>query len=172
MFHDNEMDPILNLLNERPAEDWEWSFEPDASGQSAVNAVALGNAALLAYSDWDDIQRFLEKWQLSDARLLSAGETQGFVARRDDAVFVSFRGTEPLRLVQWLGDINYRPSSVLPDVPGLVHGGFASDFTDVRDQLRDAVEALSGGPATRLFVTGHSLGVRWRCSPQPCCNSI
>jgi hypothetical protein len=86
-------------LDERPSEEWEWSFEPDAAGRSAVNALAIGNAALLAYSDWDDIQHFLGKWQLSDARLLSAGETQGFVARRDDAVFISFRGTEPLRLV-------------------------------------------------------------------------
>ena len=152
------MDPILNLLNERPAEDWVWSFEPDAAGRSAVNAVALCNVALLAYSDWDDIQHYLEKWQLSDAHLLSSGETQGFVARRDESVFVSFRGTEPLRLVQWLGDINYRPTSVLPNVPGLVHGGFASDFTDVLKPMRDAVEALTDGPATRFFVTGHSLG--------------
>jgi hypothetical protein len=93
------MDPILNLLDERPSEEWEWRFEPAATDRSAVNALALGNAALLAYSDWDDIQHFLGKWQLSDACLLSAGEPQGFVARRDDAVVVSFRGTEPLRLV-------------------------------------------------------------------------
>ena len=152
------MDPVLNLLNERPADDWKWSFEPDAPGRSAVNALALGNASLLAYSDWNDIQHFLEKWQLSDARLLSAGETQGFVARRDDAVFVSFRGTEPLRLVQWLGDINYRPSSVLPNVPGLVHGGFAGLFAVVQESMWAAVQALSSGGATRLFVTGHSLG--------------
>jgi triacylglycerol lipase len=154
----NGMDPILTLLDERPSEEWEWSFEPDATDRSAVNALALGNAALLAYSDWDDIQHFLGKWQLSDARLLSAGETQGFVARRDDAIFISFRGTEPLRLVQWADDINYRPTSVLPNVPGLVHGGFAGLFQAVRKPMQAAVEALSGGGATRLFVTGHSLG--------------
>jgi hypothetical protein len=34
-------------------------FEPDAAGRSAVNAVALCNVALLAYSDWESIQRFL-----------------------------------------------------------------------------------------------------------------
>ena len=45
------MDPILTLLDERPSEEWEWSFEPDATDRSAVNALALGNAALLAYSD-------------------------------------------------------------------------------------------------------------------------
>ena len=156
------MDPVLNLLNERPADDWKWSFEPDAQPVPkhfpVSNRAALGNAALLAYSDWNDIQRYLEKWQLSDARLLSSGETQGFVARRDDAVFISFRGTEPLRLVQWDDDINYRPSSVLPNVPGLVHGGFAGLFEVVQESMWAAVEALSSGGATRLFVTGHSMG--------------
>ena len=94
------MDPILNLLNERPRQDWEWRFEPDTAGLSAVNAVALANAALLAYSDWDGIQHYLEKWRLSDALLLSSGEAQGYVARQDETVFVAFRGTEPLKLAQ------------------------------------------------------------------------
>jgi triacylglycerol lipase len=152
------MDPVLELLNERPSEDWEWSFEPDVGGWSAVNAFALCNLALLAYSEWDDIQHFLEKWHFSGSRLLSAGETQGFVARRDDAVFVSFRGTEPLRLAQWAADISYAPSSLLPNLPGLVHGGFGSLFDNVREAMWNAVDTLLGDPGTRLFVTGHSLG--------------
>ena len=134
------------------------ALSPTPQAEARCNALALGNASLLAYSDWNDIQRYLEKWQLSDARLLSSGETQGFVARRDDAVFISFRGTEPLRLVQWDDDINYRPSSVLPNVPGLVHGGFAGLFEVVQESMWAAVEALSSGGATRLFVTGHSMG--------------
>lgn len=124
----------------------------------AVNAFALCNLSLLAYSGWNDIQRFLEKWDFSNAQLLSEGETQGFVARRDDSVFVSFRGTEPLRLAQWAADVSYAPSSVLPNLPGLVHGGFGALFDNVRDSMRTAVDVISGGQATRLFVTGHSMG--------------
>jgi triacylglycerol lipase len=154
----DRMDLILNLLNERPSDDWEWRFEPDVGEWSAVNALALGNVSLLAYSDWADIQRFLGKWHFSDPRLLSKGQTQGFVARRDNAVFVSFRGTEPLRLAQWVEDISYAPRSLLSNLPGSVHGGFASLFDDVKDSMWNAVDALSGDQATRLFVTGHSLG--------------
>jgi triacylglycerol lipase len=154
----DRMDFLLNLSGERPSEDWEWRFEPDAGGWSAVNAFALCNVSLLAYSAWADIQRFLGKWHFSDPWLLSKGETQGFVARRDNAVFVSFRGTEPLRLAQWSADVRYVPRSLGPNVPGLVHGGFASLFDNVKDSMWDAVNALIGDHATRLFVTGHSLG--------------
>jgi Lipase (class 3) len=154
----DRMDFLLNLLDERPSEDWEWRFEPAVGGWSAVNAVALRNLSLLAYSDWADVQRFLGKWHFSDSLSSSNGETQGFAARRDDAVFVSFRGTEPLRLAQWVEDIRYSPSSLLPTLPGLVHGGFASLFDNVKDSMWDAVNALIGDQATRLFVTGHSLG--------------
>jgi hypothetical protein len=46
----DEMDPLLNLLNQRPREDWSWNFEPTAEGENAINAVALCNASLLTYS--------------------------------------------------------------------------------------------------------------------------
>ena len=134
--------------------------------------LSLCNLSLLAYSGWNDIQRFLEKWDFSNAQLLSEGETQGFVARRDDSVFVSFRGTEPLRLAQWAADVSYAPSSVLPNLPGLVHGGFGALFDNVRDSMRTAVDVISGGQATRLFVTGHSMGGRWPCSRRPTSSSI
>jgi hypothetical protein len=70
----DRMDPVLNLLNERPREDWEWRFEPNAIGHSAINAVALGNAALLAYSDQAGVRHFLEKWRLTNqCRRLALG---------------------------------------------------------------------------------------------------
>ena len=90
----DRMDPVLKLLEEHPQPDWEWRFEPDAIGHSATNALALGNLALLAYSDEANVRHFLEKWQLVDARILRGFDTQGFMTRQKDAVFVSFRGTE------------------------------------------------------------------------------
>ena len=61
-----ELDPILELLNERPREDWPWDFDPTAEGESAVNAVALCNAAVLAYSAQTDVRRFLAKWEFEE----------------------------------------------------------------------------------------------------------
>src|SRR5262245_13971829 len=66
----DRMDPVLDLLNQRPREDWSWNFEPDTLGHSAVNALALCNAALLTYSDSASVRRFLSKWQFPEVRIL------------------------------------------------------------------------------------------------------
>jgi triacylglycerol lipase len=163
----DEMDPLLNLLNQRPRPDWSWNFEPDAEGESAINAVALCNAALLTYSAQPDVRRYLAQWKFDEPEILRGFATQGFVARRGDIVVVAFRGTEPLNAADWLSDVNYHQLT-LKDVPGLLHGGFANALGDgvtanalgdgVTEQMRDAVAKLAQGKKTRLFVTGHSLG--------------
>src|SRR5262245_54808408 len=154
----DRMDPILDLLNQRPREDWQWSFQPATAGHSAINALALCNAALLTYSDQAGVQRFLEKWQFSDVDLLRGFHTQGFVARQGNTVVVAFRGTEPINADDWLSDVNYHQRQLLPDVPGLVHGGFARALEEVLPPMVDAVMKSSRGITPRLFITGHSLG--------------
>lgn len=150
------MDPLLNLLHQRPREDWQWRFEPDAPGHSAVNAVALCNLALLAYSTAEETVRFLSRWRLSLVAPLGGANTQGFVARRGDAVFVSFRGTEPTAAADWLSDLNYHCCALAPGSAGLVHGGFAGALGEVKEAMVRAVGELPRD--VRLFVTGHSLG--------------
>jgi triacylglycerol lipase len=154
------MDPVLNLLNQRPREDWSWDFKPGETGHDAVNAVALCNAALLTYSDDAGVQRFLKKWQFSEPRMLFGRrtETQGFVARKDNTVIVAFRGTEPTHLIDWLTDVKYQQRKFNTQVPGLVHGGWADALEEVREQMLEAVKAFSSGATPRIFVTGHSLG--------------
>jgi triacylglycerol lipase len=168
------MDPLLNLLNQRPRPDWSWNFEPDAEGDSAVNAVALCNASLLTYSAQPDVRRYLAQWKFEEPEILRGFATQGFVARRGDIVVVAFRGTEPLNAADWLSDVNYHQVK-LKDVPGQLHGGFAHALGEgvteqmgggvtepmeegITEQMRDAVTKLGQGEKTRLFVTGHSLG--------------
>lgn len=154
----DRMDPVLDLLNQRPREDWSWKFEPDTSGHSAVNAVALCNAALLTYSDGTSVRRFLSKWQFPDVRILRGFHTQGFIARQGNTLIVAFRGTEPINAGDWLTDINYHQCEILPSVPGLVHQGFARALEEVREPMLNAVAELSGGGVTQTFITGHSLG--------------
>jgi hypothetical protein len=153
----DEMDPLLNLLNQRPREDWSWNFEPAAEGENAVNAVALCNASLLTYSSQTDVQRFLAKWGFEEPLIFRGSSTQGFVARRGDIVVVAFRGTEPINADDWLSDVNYHQRPV-DKVPGLLHGGFAKALVGVDEQMLAAVKQLVQGERTRVFVTGHSLG--------------
>ena len=56
------MDFLLDLLDQRPNEAWQWRFEPGTCAFSPIDAVALGNAALLAYSPPEDVSRYLGKW--------------------------------------------------------------------------------------------------------------
>jgi pimeloyl-ACP methyl ester carboxylesterase len=154
----DRMDPVLDLLNQRPREDWSWNFEPDTLGHSAVNAVALCNAALLTYSDSASVRRFLSKWQFADVRILRGFHTQGFIARQGNTLIVAFRGTEPINACDWLTNVNYHQRELLPDVPGLVHQGFACALEEVKEAMVNAVAELSSVGVTQTFITGHSLG--------------
>lgn len=154
----DRMDPVLDLLKQRPRENWQWRFEPQAAGHSPVNALALGNAALLAYSDQTGIRHFLEKWSLSEVCFLRGFDTQGFVARQDNVIIIAFRGTEPINADDWLSDINYHQRKLLPSVPGLVHGGFAVAIAEIIQAMLDAVAGVTRGEMPRIFITGHSLG--------------
>ena len=164
-----QMDPLLNLLNQRPHPEWEWQFEADANGVSTVNAVALGNLALLAYSPVGDVQEYLadEKrgFDVSTFTPLRQADTQGFVVRRQEGLFICFRGTEPTKMVDWLSDVNFHrvdfceSHGVKPGlIRGLVHGGFAAALNVVRIGMLSAVASLAPKPDERIWITGHSLG--------------
>jgi triacylglycerol lipase len=169
MTQSNErIDPLLNLLNQRPHPDWQWRFEPDVQELSQINAVALCHLALLAYSPPNDVKDYLEDkrraFDIDTFTPLRQAETQCFVIRRREGVFVSFRGTEPTKIVDWLSDVNYhridfcKSHGIEPSViPGLVHGGFAAELNIVRKDLLDVVHALAT-PGEPVWITGHSLG--------------
>ncbi|MEO6784644.1 MAG: lipase family protein [Chthoniobacteraceae bacterium] len=152
------MDFLLDLLNQRPREEWKWRFEPDERKVSAINAVALCNAALLAYSPQDEVRRFLDKWGFDHAtfRPLRRADTQGFVVRGPAGVIVSFRGTEPTNIADWLSDVDFHRVKS-GNLPGLVHGGFAVALDAVKDDLLSAIRELAGG-GQPVWITGHSLG--------------
>jgi hypothetical protein len=72
------------------------------------------------------------------------------VATRDDATFVAFAGTDPLKLQDVITDLN---ASVTRE--GL-HQGFAEAAAAVQSSVEDAIRR--GGTGKPLFFTGHSLG--------------
>jgi triacylglycerol lipase len=153
-----EMDPLLDLLNQRPRNDWAWKFEPAAENESAINAVALCNAALLTYSAQPEIRQFLAQWGFEEPHILRGFSTQGFVARHGSILIIAFRGTEPIKADDWLSDVNYYQRALAADVPGLVHSGFANALGEIASNMVAAVAELAAGEEIRVFITGHSLG--------------
>jgi len=152
----DRMDPILDLLDQRPRENWAWSFDPVAPGESRTNAIALCNLSILTYSAQSEVRRFLiDQWKFDS--FVPLHKNQGFVARRGEVLVIAFRGTQPMNAYDWISDVNYHQRTLRPGISGLIHGGFATALEEVVQPMLDAVASLSGA-AKRLYVTGHSLG--------------
>jgi hypothetical protein len=73
-------------------------------------------------------------------------------------LIVSFRGTDPSRLPDWLADLYFPPIAPYPACPDgcAVHAGFYSAWRTLSPAVADAIAAA--GPSRVVHVTGHSLG--------------
>lgn len=135
-------------------------FRPDTTRYHPENALSLGAAAKLAYAAPEAIVAGCGQWGLTQTRFIesppeSRRDTQLFVAANAELVLVAFRGTEPMKLQDWLADAN----TVLIDGPfgGRVHAGFSLALASVWTPMLEAILALRDrGQA--LWFTGHSLG--------------
>jgi triacylglycerol lipase len=145
-----------------------------ASQFDLATACRLAAAAELIYEEPHVIeQTAIADWHCSQFHYYDAEETQCLLAVSQDAIVVSFRGTEPNRPQDWITDLNFD----LVDGPlgGQVHEGFYDSLSCVWHLLDQQVKQLQSERQRRLWVTGHSLGAalatlavaRWREADQP-----
>ena len=128
-------------------------FDPKATDYNPQNALWLGEAAAVAYEDATAVQGAFAGWEV---RLLSdpKTDTEGFVAGNGHMVVITFRGTEPKDISDWLTDAEV----VLVNGPGgKVHSGFYTRVLAIWPKLLNALEGLQKSGQT-LWITGHSLG--------------
>jgi triacylglycerol lipase len=81
----------------------------------------------------------------------------GVCARRDNTLFVIFRGTQSAgeKITNWMVD---KQDAVFDDLKGgNVHRGFHRCYESVRDSVMDFLK-VHAGPDRSIRVTGHSLG--------------
>ncbi len=143
------------------------SFNPNTTRWVPANALALANAALLAYSDAAPIQQQVGAWGFDPNRFVFLEsksdhpmlDTQGFVACSDDAIVISFRGTQPDSAKDWLTDMDV---ILRPFIAGRIHLGFYDALDAVWDDLLAALDKYRTN-AQSLWVTGHSLGAALAC---------
>src|SRR4051812_25295117 len=115
-------------------------------------------AAQLAYeSDPQKIEAIASTWghsvQLFDRRVASPlplTETKGLILTSEGTTVLSFAGTDPLNLANWVSDLNWLPRS----------GDFHTGFRIAADVVWDVVIAVEAATnaAKNLIITGHSLG--------------
>jgi hypothetical protein len=146
------------------------SYNPTAfDGFSTAGDFNLGTAGALiwmsqlAYETADPakVTDILASWQMrlvqggivfGDAHsVLPIASTHAIVAAGRGATILSFAGTDPVSLANWVSDFNFRTT------PGSTAAGFHQAFDAVQQQVVALIRARppAEGP---LFVTGHSLG--------------
>jgi triacylglycerol lipase len=140
-------------------------YEPDAFEGYGPGPFSLRRAraamrlAQLAYEDEPaKIESILNGWRLTRIRLfqrplvsqLPMASTGGFIAQGHDTVFVSFEGTDPLLVANWVTNFNVLPNN------GGVHRGFDTALDAVWPDISATLTQL--GPVPNLVLTGHSLG--------------
>ncbi len=139
---------------------------------SPQNALFLAQACSLAYLDEPEAApKFRDQLGL-EARLISVGNTQVYIAQNDKAVVAAFRGSQAPTSLDGLKDwllTNANNYLIIPEgrigtdfaaagVGARFHRGFMEALAEIWDPLLEAVtEATSSGDRP-LWVTGHSLG--------------
>lgn len=85
----------------------------------------------------------------------------GFVGYDGDAneIIVSFSGTDPLSIRDWMDDLNFFKTAY-PYCSGCeVHEGFYNTYLSVQDVVKGYVSSFQAQyPSATLSITGHSLG--------------
>jgi hypothetical protein len=136
------------------------------------NAVALALASDLAYfPEAEGVPKFREELGL-DARLITAGNTQVYLATNDDHIVAAFRGTEAPTSLEGLRDwlltdavnLLIQPQGDLgtdfaaAGVGARWHQGFIRALGDIWQPFHDAIATEHKKSERPIWLTGHSLG--------------
>lgn len=147
------------------------TFNPVTGQYLGENAVALAHAARLAYTESANCTARASLWGFKRSRFIDKRETQCLVMAGDQAVVVAFRGTEPVKLKDWMTDLDTQ----FVEAPfGRAHSGFNLALSHVWDELNACVAEFQA-QGQSLWITGHSLGAalavlaaaRWREADKP-----
>ena len=145
----------------------------DATRQGdARNALFLAQACNLAYFDAPGgVGRFRDELGL-EARLISVGNTEVYVAQNDKVLVVAFRGSQAPNTLDGLKDwllTNANNYLILPEgqigtdfaaagVGARFHRGFMEALHEIWEPLLAAVTEATESSDRPLWITGHSLG--------------
>jgi len=86
--------------------------------------------------------------------------TFGYMGYVNGTIIISFRGTIPSSLANWITDLQFAQTAPYPNIDGAeVHSGFYAAYSAVQSQVLSQLNALhSKFPKAPIFLTGHSLG--------------
>lgn len=136
------------------------------------NAQALATASEVAYFPEPEGARAFQERLGMEARLISVGNTQAYLAQNEDNLVVAFRGTESPTGIEGLKDWLLTNAVNLLTVPegrlgtdfaaagvgARFHQGFLGAIADIWPPVSEAVETAQNDMERCFWLTGHSLG--------------
>jgi hypothetical protein len=140
------------------------ALDHTTKGYSLRHAYWMARAAGLATLDRAAIEAQASAWGFDQVRHFESThrmpfpieDTQAYVMASDRMIVAGFRGTEVLKIRDWLTDVTTPPVPG-PANKGFVHYGFHRALESVYPELRDTIQQLRTGNQT-VWFTGHSLG--------------
>ncbi len=154
----------------------DYELYEDAYGDPR-NARTLAWAADIAYLEEAEAQREFKDQAGMVAKLITADNTQAYVATNDDHVLLAFRGTEAPTSIEGLKDWLLTDAVNLLMVPegrlgtdlaaagvgARFHQGFVNAIAEIWEPVYGTVERELANLDRPLWITGHSLGGALRC---------
>jgi triacylglycerol lipase len=131
-----------------------YSFEPNATLYSPVNALSLARAARLAYHDQFAIASLIRNWNFTQFHFFEQNNTQAFMMGNDQLIVLAFRGTEGNSIKDWMTDVSI---NLIEDCYGEVHRGFSFGLNEIWQDVLLKLKSFRTQNQP-LFITGHSLG--------------
>jgi triacylglycerol lipase len=140
------------------------TFDHGATEYSVLLAYWMAEAARLAYASPETVGETARGWGFDRIRHhettfvppFPLEDTQAYTAASDRMIVTAFRGTEPMKIQDWLSD-STTPPWPGPAGKGFVHYGFAEALQSIYPQVRDAIMEFRDNDQT-IWFTGHSLG--------------
>lgn len=124
--------------------------DPDEEKKDLTHALGL---SALAYFSNNFIGKTLSALGMP-YKILEYKEMKCLIAETDANVFISFRGTEPSKFLNWRRILNFFPRNFMDGLK--VHGGFELYFQEYEQFITQFINSINR-PKNVIF-TGHSLG--------------
>ena len=143
------------------------NFESNIRNFNIHNMLTMARLAKLAYDDQENIRRQLVTSGAELTHFWDKDDTQAFLAIYHNNIILSFRGTQPDVLADWITDLKiHKIVSPAHSIQGFVHRGFLGALETVWDtgsgsiahKLHEAISLAARDGIPKIFITGHSLG--------------
>lgn len=119
------------------------------------NAYVLSQFAQLVYAGYTKVEKTCKEWNCG-FKWFDNKKTQALIAiTKDGNVILSFRGTEPENIGDWVSDIQIKKTKT---VKGHIHKGFLKAWIDISAEVCCEIDNLVDDIVRNVWITGHSLG--------------